>query len=160
VLLVHAVMIVLVAGQALALALDEEKWPFSPYPMYSYMRNPVSYNEFQVWGVTPEGREFPLVERRHIRPLTSLRLREVVSRRVSRLGDREAAHDPYLREVVAGAWSRYEARRLETRHDGPPLVGARLYGVRWRLDPWVRNLHRPEERELVLELAGPSPAGR
>jgi hypothetical protein len=62
---------------------------------------------------------------------------------------------PLLRTALQDCLARYEDLRRSGRHNGPALVGVRLYRLRWRLDRWARNVDRPDSRTLILEVRKP-----
>ena len=154
-LVVHAAIAVVVFGHLRDIVTDVEHWPFSPYPMYSYPP-PDRLDVYRVVGV-PAGaatggsaggsaREFPLVERRYLRPLDAGSLGATMSR-LNRRDARERLLDEALRACLA----RYEALRAAGRHDGPPLRGARLYRLSWPADV-TGPRDTPDRRDLLYEV--------
>ncbi len=144
----HVVIGTLILGSYLALILDREFWPFSPYPMYSYTVNDKTVTGMRLYGVTQEEphREIPLRNPDYVRPFSPFAL-EFAWGRLYLKGDRRA-----LDEALRDSLRRYEKFRAAGRHDGPPLAGMRLYQEEWRLDPQAENLDQPDHRRLVAEV--------
>ena len=141
---VYAAIAVVVGGHARDIITDEEHWPFSPYPMYSYPP-PRELTVYRMAGVVAAGEEFPLLQRMYLRPLNAGSAGSTLGR-LDRRNNR-AGLDLALRECL----TRYEALRLAGRHDGPPLCGVRLYRLTWvvgRPDPKAE----PDRRELRHEV--------
>src|SRR5262245_36869138 len=74
-LLGHSVIAALACACLLAIATDTDRWPFSPYAMYSWIR-PASYSTNALVGVTAEApeREFPLFDETYLHPFDAARL--------------------------------------------------------------------------------------
>jgi hypothetical protein len=149
--LAHAVIAVVVGGGLVAIVTDTERWPFSPYAMYSWIR-PASYTMPVLFGVPADAaeREFPLYDTAFVHPFDTSRLRDAFARRL-----RRPEPAPALREALADCLTRYERRRRARLHHGPALRGLRLYQLTWALLPRARNLARPEGKELLLEVPAP-----
>jgi hypothetical protein len=150
--LAHAVIAVVAGGGLVAIATDSEHWPFSPYPMYSWLR-PASYTTQVLFGVTAEapGREFPLFARAYIYPFNAAVVRDSFSLQLRR----DAARPERTRQALLDCLRRYERRRRARLHDGPALRAMRLYRLTWALLPGATNFDRPEGKELLLEVGRP-----
>ena len=165
--LVYSVMTLFLAGSLADLVTGREHWPFSPYPMYAVVPRGHSLVALRLFGVTAGtakraqracerrgremrgGREIPLVAPESIRPFTPSRL-EGALRELKRRGD-----PSLIREALGDCLRRYEKRRRAGDHHGSPLQSIRLYRVSWKLDPWARNVDRPDRKELILEVMPP-----
>ena len=66
--------------------------------------------------------------------------------------DREPGGRERVRLVVEDTLRRYEMRRAQGQHKGPPLRALRLYSLNWDLEPYAANLDRPRSRELLVEV--------
>jgi hypothetical protein len=53
-----------------------------------------------------------------------------------------------LRDVLV----RYESRRVNGEHDGPPLQAVRAYHLTWALDPQARNVDTPDVKHMLAEV--------
>ena len=151
--LAHAVIAVVAGGGLLAIATDTERWPFSPYPMYSWLR-PASYSMPVLVGVTdgePE-REFPLFAKAYLHPFNTGRLRDSFSLQLRR----NVARPEGPRQTLLDCLRRYERRRRAGLHDGPALRAMRLYRLTWALLPWASNFERPEGKVFLLEVGRPT----
>lgn len=126
---------------------DEEHWPFSQYPMFNRATNSRELVRMRLYGVTQDGQEIALIRYRDVFPFDQSRL----SKGLGSLGDRPDASDAF-HAVLLNCLGRYERQRLKGWHDGPPLVGLRLYRVSWQLHPQAANVHSPDARELLAEL--------
>jgi hypothetical protein len=142
---VHGLLALIIGGQAIALVMDAEKWPFSPYPMYARMRT-ASHVEYRLYAVPmgPVPREFSLLDWAYVRPIGPQKLQGILQRTRSQEARR--------RRMITALWRRYEALRREGRHQGPRLEAVRLYRVRWIFDRRSLAREAPAERDLVLEL--------
>jgi hypothetical protein len=54
--------------------------------------------------------------------------------------------------MMRGVLERYELRRMNGEHGGPPLKAVRAYAMTWTLDPDARNADRPDEKRLLAEV--------
>jgi hypothetical protein len=143
---VTTVIAFLISGSLYDIVLDEEHWPFSQYPMFSGVWRATTFRWYRLVGVRGDGREVTLDRRQYIRPFDHSRLHLAMVRLAERP---EAARA--LQTAVANMLQRYERRRLDGGHDGPPLNALRLYQFEWRLDPDARNVDNPDRRQLVAE---------
>jgi hypothetical protein len=98
----------------------------------------------RLYGLTPDGREVPVVSYRQLWPLDQSRL-PIGLRAIYKDQGAGARLSAALQDVLR----RYEARRSGGGHDGPPLVALRLYVVSWPIEPFAANLDRPSERTLL-----------
>ncbi len=153
-LFANGVIVFLLTCSLVALALDLEPWPFSNYPMYSYLADSTgrdySFSKPQLYGVTQEEpqREIPL-RGYYIQPFDEGRLNNYF-KRIDPETDPEKRQQ-LLNEAVRDFLTQYESLRLAGRHDGPPLHGVRLYQLQWQLDPQAENVDQPDYRELLAE---------
>ena len=136
---------VVVGGQVYDLVFDREHWPFSPYPMYSYVMGE-RVSVYRLMGVEDDGGEFPLLNSRYLRPLNWLGMAGALSRL-----DRKPDRERLLGEALGDCLARYERRRVAGEHDGPPLRAIRLYRLSWTMNPSASNRDRPDRRELLFE---------
>ncbi|HEX6940098.1 MAG TPA: hypothetical protein VF158_11855 [Longimicrobiales bacterium] len=152
-LLVDAVLLFVLAGSLYDIARFREHWPFSPYWMYSHARVARTIEAAQLYGVAADGtgREVLLSDPRAIYPFDITKLRVALERMAA-----DPAGAGRLRAALADCLARYETLRRDGAHDGPPLAGVRLYRAEWTLDPWARNVARPDRRELIAELMDPA----
>ena len=161
ILLLHAAIVLLVAGSLYDIIVDRETWPFSQYPMYSEQHGS-GLTQLRLYGVTQEEphQEIALNDPSYIQPVSQYlapfdrsRIRFALTWILIRKeGD---SRREGLYEALLDCLKRYEALRLAGRHDGPPLQGIRLYQLQWRLDPWARNVDSPDSRTLIAEVDQP-----
>ena len=162
VFLLSAVSFSLVIGSLFSIVLDEEFWPFSPYPMYAKVQREPSVSELKIYGVTQEAphREVPVRDSVHdsayIHPFDQGRLRMALNRMESRRDPDERSR--LLNEALLDSLQRYEKLRLAGLHDGPPLQGMRLYLYRTerqlerQRNAQTENADRPDNPELIAEV--------
>ena len=100
-------------------------------------------------GVTREasGREIALLDDDLIAPLDQCRLSTGLARTFGNPSRRALA--PAL---MRGVLERYELRRMNGEHVGPPLKAVRAYDMTWTLDPDASNVDRPDEKRLLAEV--------
>lgn len=150
----NTLALVLVAGQAAAVAVQRELWPFSPYPMYSKQLRGEWRSAIRMYGVTAGSsgqHEVPLFRRRYFYPLRLLDVHSHVIPWVKEI-ERAPSSDPaMLHARLRALLDRYEALRQRGRHKGPPLEAIRLYRLHWKHDPWVRKTS-PDRRDLLIEI--------
>jgi hypothetical protein len=137
----------LIAGSAYDIILDQEHWPFSQYPMFSVVWRSPSFAWLRLFGVTADGREFPLDANRYIAPFDQSRLPKAL-KRILEGPDGNAR----VRTALADCLTRYEDLRQQGRHEGPPLVAMRLYQLEWTIDRNAANVDRPDRREFIAEV--------
>jgi hypothetical protein len=152
--LVGSIAAVITAGSAAEILLDppyaREHWPFSQYQMYSGRSSP-TLSMRRLFGVAAQtGREIPLVEKRYIFPFDHSRFWFSLDRL-----DRSPDRQRLLSVALSDCLQRYETRRREGFHDGPPLTALRLYRLRWNAAPAGQD--RIVERELLWEVDASTP---
>jgi hypothetical protein len=146
-IIVNLVLIALIAGSTYDIVTDQEHWPFSQYPMFSGAWRSPRFSWLRVFGVTADGREFPLDANRFIAPFDQSRLPKAL-RRI--LDGRDP--DIRVRQALAECLARYEELRSQNRHEGPQLVALRLYELEWTIDPEAANIDRPDRRSFIAEV--------
>ena len=146
-IVVNLVLVVLIAGSAYDIVTDQEHWPFSQYPMFSGAWRSPRFSWLRLFGVTADGREFPLDANRFIAPFDQSRLPKAL-RRI--LDGRDP--DIRVRQALAECLARYEELRSQDRHEGPQLVALRLYELEWTIDPEAANIDRPDRRSFIAEV--------
>ena len=150
----------LIICSLVALAIDKEPWPFSNYPMFSYLAGGTgkdySFTKAQFYGVLQEEphQEFPL-RGSYIEPFQEDRLINYFQRidleKDYRLKADPAKRQQLLNEATRDLFAQYETLRQAGRHDGPPLQGIKLYQLYWQLDPRAGNVDQPDHRKLLAE---------
>jgi hypothetical protein len=159
-LFANAVIGFLIICSFLALAIDTEPWPFSSYPMFSYLAGGTgedySFTKAQFYGVSQEEphQEFPL-RGSYIKPFQEDRVINYFQR-IDKEADYRLKADPakrqqLLNEATRDLFVQYETLRQAGRHDGPPLQGIKLYQLYWQLDPRGENVDQPDQWELLAE---------
>ena len=144
---VNLILAAFIAITAYDIVTDQEHWPFSQYPMFAEAWTSSSFSWLRVFGVTEDGREFPLDANRYIAPFDQSRLPKAL-RRMREQPDGKARIETALRDVMA----RYEVLRRDDVHEGPPIVAMRLYELEWRIDPEAANVDRPERKTFIAEV--------
>ncbi|HEY2904521.1 MAG TPA: hypothetical protein VGJ29_01395 [Vicinamibacterales bacterium] len=146
----NAIFLVLILGSAYDIATDQEHWPFSQYPMFSVSWRSHTFTWLRLFGVTADGREFPLASNKYIAPFDQSRLPKAL-RHIMEGPD--AAER--IRTAVADCLARYDALRDDREHGGPPLVAMRLYELDWTIDPDAANVDMPQQRRLITQVNQP-----
>ena len=82
-----------------------------------------------------------------LEPFDQCRLSTALSRVYSDPRRRDA-----LSAMLGDIAGRYERRRKQGDHDGPPLTGARAYLMRWDVVPDAANRETPSSRLLLAEV--------
>lgn len=150
-LLVYALLTVILGGSLIDLVRDTEHWPFSQYPMYSWIVPSFAFSSFRLFGVTENGSEIYLHDdMRFLQPFDNSRLPQAFER---------VEENNQLKEAVVDCFRRYEALRRAGRHDGPRLQAMRLYRVYWVVDPGARNIDHPDRKDLFVEVRSAEAAG-
>jgi hypothetical protein len=144
-LVVYALGAVIFGGALADLVRDTEHWPFSQYPMFSYMQQAKTYSMLRLYGVVQRSPliEVPLDSNLYLEPFDNSRLPAALQ---------IAIRENRLDEGVTDCLTRYEALRRADRHGGPPLVAMRLYRLTWALDPSASNVDRPDRKDLLSEV--------
>jgi len=144
---VNLILVGLIAGSVYDIVTDQEHWPFSQYPMFSGAWKSRAFTWLRLFGVTADGREFPLEDNRFVAPFDQSRLPKSL-RRMLETPDREAR----IKAALPDLFTRYEHLRQNAAHDGPPIVALRLYELEWTIDPNAANVERPDQRRFVGEV--------
>ena len=145
--LVNVLAAGLIGGSVYDIATDQEHWPFSQYPMFSGVWREPTFTWLRLFGVTADGREFPLDDNRFVAPFDQSRLPKSLRQMLQ-------APDPDVRihAALLDLAARYEQLRQEAAHDGPPLVALRLYEMEWTIAPDAGNVDRPDDRRFIAEV--------
>jgi hypothetical protein len=146
----HVLIAGVIGGSLYDIAIRQEHWPFSNYPMFSTVHRDAVLTWPRVFGVTPDGREIALLQYEYLYPLDQSRL----PLGLRRLGERPDGPSR-IRSALADVLARYEQRREARAHEGPALVAIRLYSVEWPLQPFAANLDAPRSRTLLAEVNAP-----
>jgi hypothetical protein len=152
---VVAVMVVLLGSHCLAIAGQIDHWPLSNYDMFAGPK-PAAVSRLALVGVTSRGEEFALDDPQFWKPYSPSKLGHCLrdAKRRDEKRRRQSAGNPAptaLPAVIESLLAHYHQRRHARLHEGPQLAALRLYDCRWKLDPALANLHRPDRRELVCE---------
>ena len=144
---VHALILAVVGGSLYDIVTRQEHWPFSNYPMFSNIHRERVLTWPRIYGVTPDGREIPLLRHDELYPLDQSRL-PLGLRRIRQ----EHGVGLRLEAALSDVLHRYESRRAAGDHTGQEISAVRLYTVRWPLMPYAANLDQPASRERLLEV--------
>lgn len=139
-----------IAGSAYDIVTDQEHWPFSQYPMFAVAWTSPTFEWLRVFGVTADGREFPLNSNAYIAPFDQSRLPKAL-RRMLADADGQRRVETALGDVLA----RYETLRRSGSHQGPPVVGMRLYELEYTIDRQASNVDHPDRRRFIAEVVRP-----
>jgi GT2 family glycosyltransferase len=147
--LVWMLMAVLIGGSIYDILTNREHWPLSPYPMFSTVDLAPAMDSLRLFGVTRESvpREIPLLDDELIKPFDQCRLSTALQGTYNNLARRPLT-DTLLRDVLL----RYETRRVNREHSGPPLQAVRAYRLTWTLDSQARNVDSPDVKRLLAEV--------
>jgi hypothetical protein len=143
--LVNAFLLTLIAGSVYCIAIGNEIWPFSNYPMYSGVREERALSVLRLFGVAADGSERRIFIATQMPPFDRVRLSTALQRIMSR--DRNALH-----KALRDCWEQYELARLSGEHQGPALVRVRLYRLNWEIDELARDADHPDSRALLAEI--------
>jgi plasmid stabilization system protein ParE len=146
---VHALILFLLAGQTAAIVSWLEAWPFSPYKMFSETRRPGgnTLTKYRVVGIPADERSGEVrLTPRMLEPLFNSSVQTLIRRA------RQARHsEEAIRDVAVALLDFYETGRRRGTHDGPQLVGLRLYEDFWtHLHPRAEDADRPHRRTLLV----------
>jgi hypothetical protein len=148
-LLAVGLIVTIVGASAFDIAADREDWPFSQYPMFSYVEREPRIERLRVMGVParPGSSEIALLDSDLIAPFDQCRLSTALARTYNNPARRDVTN-----LMLADILRRYENARRAGKHDGPPLAAVRLYRMQWQLDPHARNVATPDERQPLREV--------
>jgi hypothetical protein len=144
---VNIVLLAVICGSLYDIVTDQEHWPFSQYPMFSGVWRSPTFTWLRLFGVSSDGREFPLDANRYVAPFDQSRLPKAL-KRMTEARDGESQ----LRAALPDLFARYDQLRLAGEHDGPPIVAMRLYELEWTIDPQAANVDRPDRRRYIAEV--------
>jgi hypothetical protein len=155
---VNTVIVLFMSGSLYDIVRDTDHWPFSNYPMYSEVQRARTLTAMRVFGVTDESpaREVPLTDLDTLQPFDQSRLAAALD---AMAAQKEPERGLLLSEALHDSLRRYENLRQAGRHRQPRLKGLKAYRLFWELDPFARNLDRPDGATLISEVAT-IPGGR
>lgn len=146
-LLVHLWIALLVSGSAYAVITDQERYPFSPYGMYSAIDQDRSVRRLELLGISGDETEVPLVVMKQLPPWDDARLMKSF-RTILHQENSKAK----LGEALGDLLKQYEGHRMAGRHQDPPLIGLRLYWLRWKdIGSGNWDTKKPDVRVLAGE---------
>jgi hypothetical protein len=135
------------AGSALVTLRSGQAWPIVRYRIYDIARVRVRQTYLRLVGTRRDGSDFPFLDNKYMTPLDPSLLAGTVQ---NTLGS--ANGQSKLNAMVADIYSRYERRRQQQRHDGPPLVRLRLVReVYAYVDPQASNFGHPDQKQVLSE---------
>ena len=150
VLVVYGLMGFIVGGSLLDAVRDTEHWPWSCYPMYSYMETGTTFDDYRLYGVLKENPETEIslfTDERYLQPFDQSRLAEALD---------QALGDSRLHEGLRNCLNRYEALRRAGGMRGRNWLKLRMYHVFWTLDPIGKTIEKPDRKELIDEVTLPA----
>jgi hypothetical protein len=143
----YAVAAVIIGGSFYDFAADRETWPFSQYPMFSFIDAPPDgrFTILRLYGVTQQQPllEFQLDKNEYLEPFDNSRLQLALDRTISQ---------QQLTIALKDCLQRYDALRASGIHQGPALQSLRLYRVTWTPNPQVSNLDAPDSKKFLGEV--------
>jgi len=147
--LVWTLMVVLIGGSLYDILTNREHWPLSPYPMFSTVDLQPAMESIRLFGVTQENvpREILLLDDDLIKPFDQRRLTTALEGTYN-----NPARRPLTETLLRDVLLRYEARRVNREHSGPPLQAVRAYQLTWALDSQARNVDSPDMKRLLAEV--------
>jgi hypothetical protein len=145
---INVLLISVICASLYDIFADQEHWPFSQYPMFSGVWKSPTFTWLRLFGVTSDGREFPLDANRYVEPFDQSRLPKAL-KRMTEMPDADAR----LRAALPDLLVRYEELRRADVHEGPPLVAMRLYELEWTIDRQAANVNQPDRRRFLAEVA-------
>lgn len=149
ILTAYAVIALIVGGSLIDAIRDSEHWPWSCYPMYSYMETGTKFEDYRLYGVLKSDPNVEIslyTDERFTQPFDQSRLAVVFE---------QVIKSPRLDNGLINCLTRYEALRRAGRHSGPELSKLRLYHVYWTLDPMGATIEKPDRKVLVKEVSLP-----
>jgi hypothetical protein len=142
----YAVAAVIMGGSFYDFAADRETWPYSQYPMFSFIDAPPNgkFTILRLYGVTPQPSvEFPLDRNEYLEPFDNSRVQNALERNLA---------PQQLAIALKDCLRRYDALRASGIHQGPALQSLRLYRVTWIPNPQASNLNAPDSRKFLGEV--------
>ena len=149
-LVAYGLLALILGGTLVDEVLDSEHWPWSVYPMYSYMWVGKHYDDYRLYGVPKDNPNTEIslwTDERYLQPFDQSRLGAMLTQLVGQ---------PELHEGLVDCLMRYEALRRGGRHPGPELVALRMYHVYWTLDPWGATIEKPDRKVEIEEVTLPT----
>lgn len=131
----------LVIAQVRDIFAFEEHYPFSHYPMFSWMHISNTVHQYKAVGYPEDGAPaFHLDDPRQMRPFMPQRLSLTVQAFQNR-DDFSTITTALARDVLR----RYESGRRRGDHGGPPLSRLEIHRVTWEVRRDLSNKHTPQE---------------
>jgi hypothetical protein len=149
-LVAYGLLAFIVGGTIPDAVMDSEHWPWSVYPMYSYMWVGQKYDDYRLYGVPKDhpDQEFSLfTDERYLQPFDQSRMGAILTQLINTPGR------PDVHAALIDCLKRYEALRRGGRHPGPELTTLRLYHVFWTLDSYGSTIEKPDRKVEIDEVS-------
>jgi len=145
-ILVNGFMGCMVGSFLFAIVADTELWPLSPYAMYPKASSD-RIRTLELFGTPVSGGDLRFDRRGYFRQAPGLAV-SALSRILDQNGDPAFRLDGALDHLLLD----YNRLREEGRHQGPPLIGLRLYRRSWKVDPIAGSSDPPgsPSQELLI----------
>ena len=141
---VYGLFAFVLGGNLASFIINEQVWPYSPYPMFAGVReDPRTFETLVLVGEPVDGGEFWFESQGY--------LSDAISPMVINNGFGARRARPGMNgldERLRDAYEFYERRRAQDRASAPPLRRIRLYRFSWALRPDLANLRTPR-RTLI-----------
>jgi hypothetical protein len=146
-IVIYGLFAFILLGSFLDLVRDTEHWPWSCYPMYSYMETGTKFDDLRIYGVLNDGSEISLYAHdQYLQPFDQSRMAEILE---------VIDWKPGFTKAIENCYDRYESLRRKGKLDAPALVGMRVYRVYWTLDPYGKTIEHPDSKTRVGEYMTP-----
>lgn len=96
----------LIVGSVFDIVTDQEHWPFSQYPMFSGVWRSPTFTWLRLFGITADGREFPLDANRYVEPFDQSRLPKAMKQMLDKENSRSL-----VQAALIDCFERYDQLR-------------------------------------------------
>ncbi len=143
-LVVYGLFASVLGGNLVSFAINEQYWPFSPYPMFADVEDPHMFETLVLVGQPVDGGEVWFEGQDYLTyPLTPMVINSGFR------GGRAYPGMDGLDDRLRDTFEFYERRRRQGLSSAPPLKRLQLYRFSWTLQPDLENVRTPSRTHIA-----------
>lgn len=142
---ISIVVILVLSLSLVAIFTGQDLGPFSSYSLYASKEFSGELNLYTIYGVTEDLKEIRLTDKKYLGVFHGYPLQQKLIQKFQKSGTTEKG----LRILLEEVYRTYHKRLLESQHEGPKLIGLKVYLAEWDLQPSLKSLFQKPQLEEV-----------